>query len=118
MDSHLRQSLYFTTAFVAGVIATVGIQEILRFWRSSTSDAHSETDYPQYAADGITLRDSSLTGDEQPHTPRIVQGIEGCIGNTPLFRIKSLSDVTKCEILAKAEVIYSAFSASGDLPRE
>lgn len=36
--------------------------------------------------------------------PTIVEGIEGCIGNTPLFRIKSLSDETGCEILGKAEV--------------
>jgi cysteine synthase A len=34
----------------------------------------------------------------------VKQGIEGCIGNTPLIRIKSLSDATGCEILAKAEV--------------
>jgi cysteine synthase A len=33
------------------------------------------------------------------------EGIEGCIGNTPLIKIKSLSDATGCEILAKAEVI-------------
>jgi cysteine synthase A len=34
----------------------------------------------------------------------IKEGIEGCIGNTPLIKIKSLSDATGCEILAKAEV--------------
>lgn len=32
-------------------------------------------------------------------------GIEACIGNTPLFRIKSLSEATGCEILGKAEVL-------------
>lgn len=39
----------------------------------------------------------------------IKQGIEGTIGNTPLIKIKSLSDATGCEILAKAEVL-DAFS--------
>ena len=34
----------------------------------------------------------------------VKQGIEGCIGNTPLIKIKSLSEATGCEILAKAEV--------------
>ena len=34
----------------------------------------------------------------------IVDGIEGTIGNTPLIRIKSLSEATGCEILGKAEV--------------
>jgi cysteine synthase A len=34
----------------------------------------------------------------------IKAGIEGCIGDTPLIRIKSLSEYTGCDILAKAEV--------------
>jgi cysteine synthase A len=34
----------------------------------------------------------------------IKEGIEGCIGDTPLIKIKSLSDYTGCEILVKAEV--------------
>ena len=34
----------------------------------------------------------------------IRNGIEECIGNTPLIRIKSLSDATGCDILGKAEV--------------
>lgn len=37
----------------------------------------------------------------------IKEGIEGCIGNTPLIKIKSLSEATGCEILAKAEVTNS-----------
>jgi cysteine synthase A len=38
----------------------------------------------------------------------IKEGIEGCIGDTPLIKIKSLSDYTGCEILAKAEVRETA----------
>jgi cysteine synthase A len=34
----------------------------------------------------------------------IREGIEGCIGNTPLIKIKSLSEYTGCDILVKAEV--------------
>jgi cysteine synthase A len=34
----------------------------------------------------------------------IREGIEGCIGDTPLIKIKSLSEYTGCDILAKAEV--------------
>jgi len=40
----------------------------------------------------------------------IQNGIEGCIGGTPLIKIKSLSDYTGCEILAKAEVWLSHHS--------
>jgi len=45
----------------------------------------------------------------------IKQGIEGCIGDTPLIRIKSLSDATGCEILAKAEVWKAVFSVNFEL---
>lgn len=34
----------------------------------------------------------------------IKEGIEGCIGDTPLIKIKSLSEYTGCDILVKAEV--------------
>lgn len=37
--------------------------------------------------------------------PEIPEGIEGCIGNTPLFKIKSLSEATGCVIYAKAEFL-------------
>lgn len=36
--------------------------------------------------------------------PTILEGVEECIGNTPLIKIKSLSEATGCDILAKAEV--------------
>ncbi|CCG83986.1 protein of unknown function, partial [Taphrina deformans PYCC 5710] len=37
--------------------------------------------------------------------PDIKHGIEQAIGDTPLIRIKSLSDATGCEILGKAEFL-------------
>ncbi|KAF2270629.1 PALP-domain-containing protein [Lojkania enalia] len=44
----------------------------------------------------------------------VKNGIEGCIGNTPLIRIKSLSDATGCEILAKAEFLNGAGNSPKD----
>lgn len=44
----------------------------------------------------------------------MVNGIEGCIGNTPLVRIKSLSDATGCEILGKAEFMNGAGGSPKD----
>ncbi|KKY21697.1 putative cysteine synthase [Phaeomoniella chlamydospora] len=41
-------------------------------------------------------------------------GIESCIGNTPLFKIKSLSDATGCEIYAKAEFLNGAGGSPKD----
>ncbi|KAJ4372187.1 Cysteine synthase 2 [Neocucurbitaria cava] len=44
----------------------------------------------------------------------IKEGIEGCIGDTPLIKIKSLSDYTGCEILAKAEFLNGAGNSPKD----
>lgn len=33
------------------------------------------------------------------HRPGVVKGVQGLIGNTPLMRIESLSELTGCEIL-------------------
>ena len=46
--------------------------------------------------------------------PPIPEGIEGCIGNTPLFIIKSLSEATGCIILAKAEFLNGAGNSPKD----
>lgn len=91
--------LFIGTAFVAGVLFTVGFNQFL---------------YPKVE---LRLRQHGFKGPKdssqatpsealvaRPGPPAIVDGIEGCIGNTPLFRIKSLSEETGCEILAKAEV--------------
>ncbi|CAI6272478.1 unnamed protein product [Periconia digitata] len=44
----------------------------------------------------------------------IREGVEGCIGNTPLIKIKSLSEATGCEILAKAEFLNGAGNSPKD----
>lgn len=83
MNNHFP--VYIGTAFVAGVCLAITCRELL-------SSRHL-----QKKSEGKALT-------ARPGPPSIVEGIEGCIGNTPLLRIKSLSDETDCEILAKAEV--------------
>lgn len=89
-----------------GVVLTLGYKDVYpdlehRFHRRrrrfSVADA---------LAGKVELRDETQEkgGDPFAPAPTIPDGIEGCIGNTPLFKIKSLSDATGCEILAKAEV--------------
>jgi cysteine synthase len=55
-----------------------------------------------------------LSGPTDPGFPDIKEGIEGCIGNTPLIKIKSLSEATGCEILAKAEFLNGAGNSPKD----
>ncbi|PLB34394.1 putative cysteine synthase [Aspergillus candidus] len=106
MSDHSR--LYMGTAFVAGVCLTVlckdlfypELEDRLREYRARHRPAPSSDDEPPLSA--------------RPGPPAIVDGVEGCIGNTPLFRIKSLSDVTGCEILGKAEFLNGAGQSSKD----
>ncbi|KHJ30839.1 putative cysteine synthase 2 [Erysiphe necator] len=47
-------------------------------------------------------------------TPKIPEGIEGIIGDTPIFKIKSLSEATGCLIFAKAEFLNGAGGSPKD----
>ena len=85
MNGH-PHTIYIGAAFATGVLFTYGLQCFRR--RTLIDDKAKD--------------DSILPARQGP--PVIVDGIEGCIGNTPLLRIKSLSDATGCEVLAKAEV--------------
>ncbi|CAI7590232.1 unnamed protein product [Penicillium glandicola] len=94
-----HSTAYIGTAFVAGVCLAVAYQELTR-------PKHEDNVAKQISpTDGLIAR---------PGPPTIVEGIEGCIGNTPLFRIKSLSDETGCEILGKAEFLNGAGQSSKD----
>lgn len=57
-------------------------------------------------SDLVTLKKSlaEIESSLEKGQSSIKEGIEGCIGDTPLIKIKSLSEYTGCEILAKAEV--------------
>lgn len=83
-------AVYIGTAFVAGVGLALVCKDALNTQRRGEKSTRSKA------------RSDAPVARLGP--PAIVEGIEGCIGNTPLFRIKSLSDATGCEILGKAEV--------------
>lgn len=90
-----QHRIYIGAAFVAGVVAALSLKELIERARRRSAPK----DY-----------DTELINSVRHGPPAIVDGVEGCIGNTPLIRIKSLSEATGCEILAKAEVrFFKAF---------
>ncbi|KAJ5675103.1 Cysteine synthase 2 [Penicillium maclennaniae] len=95
-----QSAIYIGTAFIAGVGLALVCKEVLS---SQHKEERSASQKP--ASDALIARSGP---------PAIVEGIEGCIGNTPLFRIKSLSDATGCEILGKAEFLNGAGQSSKD----
>lgn len=108
--------IYTTIAFVAGVLLTLGFKDFYpdlerRFRRRRGYVTVSEAAVS--GTDHTVQLDKHLEYQKQPSFESlpegreeilIGEGIEACIGNTPIFRIKSLSEATGCEILAKAEV--------------
>ncbi|KAI9840959.1 MAG: hypothetical protein M1837_001088 [Sclerophora amabilis] len=110
------RSIYITAAFGAGIILTLGFKDVYpdlerRFRRRLRSNRAPQSLQPDTTNRAIALSDQT-TGTPNPEKDlEILEGIEGCIGNTPLFRIKSLSKITGCEILAKAEVLQGSFPA-------
>jgi len=71
--------------------------------------------------DRTTRRSSLITTDDQDkrrtrglEDDQIAVGVEGLIGNTPLVKLKALSEATGCEILAKAEFLNGAGNSPKD----
>lgn len=110
MTDHSR--FYIGAAFVAGILLTLGLKdfypELERRFRERRRKHGSVASRVHDEDEKIYLQDSSKSPlNVRTGPPAIVEGIEGCIGNTPLLKIKSLSEETGCEILAKAEVSTS-----------
>lgn len=108
-------------AFAAGVLLTLGLKEIY-----ADSDYKGSKDREASRVGSTFLPPVNLedhTEESARHStlvssassiPSIPSGIEGCIGNTPLFKIKSLSEATGCTILAKAEFLNGAGNSPKD----
>ena len=115
--------LYTLLAFVTGVIMTLGYKDVYpdlerRFRRRRRRTAMEDSVVSHRVGDELKIQgdDIRLVREEYPLSKELEyggfpeQGIEACIGKTPLFKIKSLSKETGCEILAKAEVCSSRIS--------
>ena len=111
-----RPKLYAFTAFVAGILLTLGYKDFYpgldwRFWRRRRAN-RTIASAGLNDDDHINLEDHEKDG---AISMDVAEGIEACIGNTMLFKIKSLSAETGCDILAKAEVSRRILLASSDL---
>jgi hypothetical protein len=105
---------YVAGAFLSGIALTVAYNRHLYAASSLTKSQDASKQQHKLLSklskinDLETLKktlvelESSLAKGESGDD--IKEGIEGCIGNTPLIRIKSLSEYTGCDILVKAEV--------------
>lgn len=111
-------------AFIAGIFVTLGFKDLYpelearyqrqkkRYGRTGTSSADRRRSSMLFGPVSLEDREESMIGLSRAED--IVDGIEGTIGNTPLIRIRSLSEATGCTILAKAEFLNGAGGSPKD----
>ena len=88
------------TGFVLGVALTFSVLHLFQRSKHSPSSFPRKRKVPAW------------------HPPQIVQGLAGCIGNTPLIYLKTLSEATGCTILGKAEFLNPGGSSKDRIARE
>ncbi|VUC22128.1 unnamed protein product [Clonostachys rosea] len=111
-------------AFSAGILITLGFKDL---YPELEGRYQRKNRYPRPPGqDGTGRRRSSLfwgapveleDHEPDPSLSRIAangDGIESCIGNTPLIKINSLSEATGRTILAKAEFLNGAGNSPKD----
>lgn len=94
-EQSIFESRHAVPAFLAGALLTLVIRETF-FKLREIKHSSKEDGAPRKEQDAIAA------------------GIESTIGNTPLFVIKSLSEITGCTIMAKAEFMNGAGGSPKD----
>lgn len=119
-----------TGGFLIGILATLAFKDVypdlehsfrrrIRHLRGQ-GVPHPRPGQPDYVRlEDHTRRKSLAAGNIKDATFElddrdIATGIEGLIGDTPLIKLKSLSDATGCEILAKCEYLNGAGNSPKD----
>lgn len=109
-------------------IVGAGLDKSCGAYNDDNDDVDDNDDDDDDEGDPIGLEDHTRNDDPEGssgtakgrrrHEPdaMVPDGIEACVGNTPLFRIKSLSEETGCEIWAKAEVNLSFVDCKAFIP--
>ena len=119
-------------AFTAGILVTLGFKDcypdLERRYQRKTRLARARRTTASAVSDSSNRRDSLFWGppvqlEDHESNPTIhdshhddgpSEGIEACIGNTPLIKIQSLSEATGRTILAKAEFLNGAGNSPKD----
>ncbi|EME79523.1 uncharacterized protein MYCFIDRAFT_34905 [Pseudocercospora fijiensis CIRAD86] len=129
-----RHKLTATGGFLLGIIVTLGLKDFYpdlehayrKRIKHLRGQNHPRPGHPDYVRlEDHTRRKSSVLPESNLDArwsqssaiapqDEISVGVEGLIGNTPLIKLKSLSEATGCEILAKAEFLNGAGNSPKD----
>lgn len=105
-------------AFAAGMVVTLGLKDFYpdlerRFQRKRRHSGGGSRRGSLFWGPPVTLEDHE-SESSTPKEAHLAEGIEACIGNTPLIKIQSLSEATGRTILAKAEFLNGAGNSPKD----
>lgn len=113
-------------AFTAGILVTLGFKDVYpdlerRYRRERRSPPAPNANSEPWRRDSIFWGPPLQLEDHETNHPvhghgddLAADGIEACIGNTPLIKIQSLSEATGRTILAKAEFLNGAGNSPKD----
>lgn len=129
-----RQKLTATGGFFLGIFVTLGFKDFypdlehafqkrVRQVRGQQHPRPGQADYVRledHTRSKLLAPPAANTASRWSQSDAVVAqdqisvGVEGLIGNTPLIKLKSLSEATGCEILAKAELLNGAGNSPKD----
>ncbi|KAF9110765.1 hypothetical protein BGX27_005909 [Mortierella sp. AM989] len=89
-----------------GIFFTLSTTAIVLATRGTSSNSYSTSRRNSRRRSSIQFSNDKLIYlPKAEQNSMICDGVAGLIGNTPMMRIKSLSEATGCEVLAKAEFL-------------
>lgn len=98
--------IFFTLSTTAVVLATRGSLNNYSAQRRNSHNSGKQGRRRSSIGESISKQ---IALPKAEKNSQICDGVAGLIGDTPMMRIKSLSEATGCEILAKAEVLCPFF---------
>ncbi|KAK4252243.1 tryptophan synthase beta subunit-like PLP-dependent enzyme [Corynascus novoguineensis] len=104
-----------TVAFIAGIFVTLGFKDLYPELEARYERRRKRSRRGSIFFGPVSLEDrEEASPNNYDRGDGIVDGVEGTIGNTPLIKIRSLSEATGCTILAKAEYLNGAGGSPKD----
>ena len=105
-SSNILDTLFDSSTGIVVLLLTLGI--VYLHQQQRTRDQESSTA-------NIPRRRSNVP---EWRPPQIVDGFPGCVGNTPLIYLRTLSEATGCTVLGKAEFLNPGGSSKDRIARQ
>ncbi|KAF8985558.1 hypothetical protein BGZ46_003564 [Entomortierella lignicola] len=103
LESISDKNKHIAIGAAVGILFTLSTTAIVLATKGSSDSTFRKSSRRRSTID--FNNDKQISQPKADRSGAICDGVAGLIGNTPMMRIKSLSEATGCEILAKAEFL-------------